>query len=1102
MKPVFLPHILQVSPLILAATLFGEVNPALSQASNIVPDNTLGTESSQVIENANGQPIEVITGGAQREQNLFHSFQEFNVSEGRGAFFANPEAVSNIFSRVTGSNPSNILGTLGVDGAANLYLINPNGIIFGANSSLNVQGSFTATTAGGIRFGEQGEFSAINPQAPQLLTINPSAYLFNQRSDQQINGIQSQGILAVSQGKNLVFLGGDINLLGNGGIGQNGINPGLYASGGTIEIGGLATTGEIGIDSSGNLVFPNDAEKSNVLLRNGIFADVRGISGGSISINANNLELSSSALVAQVLPGATTENNSAGDITINANNGILLNESVIVNQVSPSANGNSGIVNITANDLSLINNSGIDSSTFGQGNAGDIIIQVDESILLDSNGFISSNVVPGAIGDGGEIAISAKDLSITNGFQIQSRVEFSQDTLLAGQGDAGDINIDVTNGFKLEAITNNLASQIVTSIDPNVIGQGGDIRIQAGTITISNGAFINSGSGGQGDAGNIILQADGEIFIGGEGTGTFESPEGVIEVSIPSLVSTFVLPIFDLGEVEGNAGNINIEGESLHLVDGGLISASVARGEGGNITIEVDDAVVIDGVGSTDDFGVGEPGGIFNEIPVDGIGNAGDIKITANSVSINNGGAITASSFGIGTSGKIDIVARERVSLNGFGFLGDTQISSQIFTIADETGEGNANDINITTDSLELTNGAVISSETRRQGDAGNISIKEATSVFLSESAILSGVFGGIGQGGIISIETSSLYLDESAIQTVSQEGIGNAGDINLEIADSLTLTQQSNINSGVSLSEGDGGNINLTAGNSLNLSQNSAISGTVFKGSIGSGGDINIVSQNLSLTENSEISSENQAEGNAGNINIGLSNNIRLQKVFLNSSNITTAANQAAGGEINVTAEDIRLQGDSNILTNVNSGADNGGNITLTADSIIAFDDSDIFAFAADGRGGNVTLNTNVFFAENFTLNSLTANPDLLDENNRADVNATGNQPGIVSIPDVSFIQNSLTELPNNSIDTDELLANSCVVPAGDIGRGTFIITGGESLPLRPGEGRPSSYPTGEVRNVPEDNNSSWQPGDPIIEPQGVYRLTNGKLVLSRECR
>ncbi|MEN9871769.1 MAG: hypothetical protein RLZZ171_2761, partial [Cyanobacteriota bacterium] len=193
-------------------------------------------------------------------------------------------------------------------------------------------------------------------------------------------------------------------------------------------------------------------------------------------------------------------------------------------------------------------------------------------------------------------------------------------------------------------------------------------------------------------------------------------------------------------------------------------------------------------------------------------------------------------------------------------------------------------------------------------------------------------------------------------------------------------------------------------------------------------------------------------------------------------------------------------LRGDSDISTNVLNGAGGGGNIDITADSIIAFDDSDIFAFAADGQGGDITLDTPAYFAENFTFNSLTSNPDNLDNNSRADLNATGAVSGVVSIPDVSFIQNGLTNLPDNSINTDELVANSCVSPVGKRQEGKFIITGTGGLPVRPGNDSISDFATGEVRNVPS-NNSGWQRGDPIVEPQGVYRLTNGKLVMSREC-
>jgi filamentous hemagglutinin family protein len=125
--------------------------------------------------------IDQINGGATRGTNLFHSFQEFNVSEGRSAYFTNPAGIENILTRVTGTNPSNILGTLGVSGGnANLFLINPNGIIFGPNARLDVGGSFVASTASSIKFADGTEFSAVNPSAPPLLTISvPIGLQFN-----------------------------------------------------------------------------------------------------------------------------------------------------------------------------------------------------------------------------------------------------------------------------------------------------------------------------------------------------------------------------------------------------------------------------------------------------------------------------------------------------------------------------------------------------------------------------------------------------------------------------------------------------------------------------------------------------------------------------------------------------------------------------------------------------------------------------------------------------------------------------------------------------------------------------------------------------------
>ncbi|MCC5670770.1 hypothetical protein LC653_45225 [Nostoc sp. CHAB 5784] len=133
-----------------------------------------------------------------------------------------------------------------------------------------------------------------------------------------------------------------------------------------------------------------------------------------------------------------------------------------------------------------------------------------------------------------------------------------------------------------------------------------------------------------------------------------------------------------------------------------------------------------------------------------------------------------------------------------------------------------------------------------------------------------------------------------------------------------------------------------------------------------------------------------------------------------------------------------------------------------MTADSIVAFDDSDILAYAPGGAGGNITLDTPAFFGENYSPASSRNDPlNTLDRNNRVDINATGAFDGAITLPDVSFIQNSLSELPENQINTDSLLANSCIVRRNQSTKGTFTIIGTGGLPQRPGDAQMSSFPT-----------------------------------------
>ena len=199
------------SLLIIGVAVAFSDNYAIAQ---ITPDATLGAESSVVTPNSDIRdlPAELIDVGALRGTNLFHRFQEFNVGEGLRVYFASPVGVENILSRVTGIDPSDIRGTLGVDGSANLFLLNPNGIIFGSNATLDVSGSFIASTANSLVFDNGVEFSANTPEAPPLLTINVPLGL--QYGSNQPGSIVNAGNLAVGSKQNLTLVGGTVTTTG------------------------------------------------------------------------------------------------------------------------------------------------------------------------------------------------------------------------------------------------------------------------------------------------------------------------------------------------------------------------------------------------------------------------------------------------------------------------------------------------------------------------------------------------------------------------------------------------------------------------------------------------------------------------------------------------------------------------------------------------------------------------------------------------------------------------------------------------------------------------------------------------------------------------
>ena len=464
-----------------------------------------------------------------------------------------------------------------------------------------------------------------------------------------------------------------------------------------------------------------------------------------------------------------------------------------------------------------------------------------------------------------------------------------------------------------------------------------------------------------------------------------------------------------------------------------------------------------------------------------GSGNAGNLTIDTGSLLVRDGAEVAASTFGEGKGGSLQITADDSVDVIGTSI--DGKFASDLS--AQSQGSGDAGDLTIDTGSLLVRDGARVSTSTFGEGKGGRLQITADDSVdVIGESedgkfgSALSAQSQGSGDAGNLTIDTGSLLVRDGAQVSADTRGEGKGGSLQITADDSVDV-------------------IGTTA--------NGKFFSGLFTQSAGSGdaGNLTIDTGSLLVREGAFITSASRGEGTAGDINIKVRNTLQAE-----NGTISTNTRRFSGGEIAIKAGNIRLFGDSDIRTDVASGAGGGGNITLTADSIVAFSDSDILAFARDGKGGNITLNTPAFFGENYRPAPRNTNPDTLDNNNQVDINATGTVSGIITIPDVSFIQNSLIELPENQINTDSLLANSCIVRRNQPTRGSFTITGTGGLPQRPRDTQMSSFPTVDVETLPSDRtlsntspNRAWQKGDPIVEPQGVYQLPNGKLVLSREC-
>ncbi len=818
------------------------LTPINSVRAQIVPDGTLGAESSVVTPDVeiNGIPSDRIDGGATRGANLFHSFQDFNVGEGRGAYFSNPAAIENILSRVTGGNLSEILGTLGVLGDANLLFINPNGIVFGSNASLDVRGSFVGSTADSLVFEDGFEFSASNPQAPPLLTVdipiglgfrNNPGDIVNQSVANNGNGLQ------VATGETITLLGGNVDLDGGR----------IFAPGGTVELGGLSAAGEIGINADASLSFPDGIARADVTLSNGAEVDVRAAGGGSISVNARNIKISGGESDRNLLQAGIATNSGyptaqAGDIILNATDTISVSQgSVIANQVDSTGVGNAGGINITTTDLFLTDGVQIEAITAGKGNAGAIEITASNTIYLsglDSQGNFSgifTEVNSVATGNSEGIKITTGSLFLDDGAVIFAET--------FGKGNVGAIEITASDTISLSGLDNQgFGSQIVSSQRrEGATGNSEGIKITTGSLSLDDGALILAETFGEGDAGAVEITASDTIFLSG----------------------------------------LNNQGLSFSAI------------------------------GSQVDFVA--------------TGNSEGIKITTGSLSLDDGARISATTFGEGDAGAIEITASDTISLSGLDSQGNF---SGILSEVDSEATGNSGGIKITTDALSLTDGGVISTRTTGQGIAGNINITANTLEANLGSQILTDTITDFDAGDINLVLSNHLTLTGDNTGLFAQtEGLGQAGDLTVNVGE-MTITDGAVVT--VSSSQGQAGNINITAQNlHLNRGKITAVTGEIRGEEEGANITLEI-SDLLTIENESLISAEALNTANGGNIDIDTKFLIAFPSEDTEGSDITANAFEGSGGQINITAQGIfgieeRRTSEANQTNDIDASSESG---------------------------------------------------------------------------------------------------------------------------------------------------------------------------------
>ena len=521
--------------------------------------------------------------------------------------------------------------------------------------------------------------------------------------------------------------------------------------------------------------------------------------------------------------------------------------------------------NITINASNSLNVTGLgqittDSLVFGR--AGAITIDAGD-IFLAGTGQFESGVIASQsafAGDAGNVTINAANaITIKDGFRITS-------TSL-GSGNAGNVDvtsgqsINLSNNGRILGRTNEPPNATLDALFKEVFHQGfseedvngfPSLRTEMGNPNATMMevlAYLK----GRGD----IQIPDLDLIPGDGGRVSVTTP--VLTLNADASIQTSTGWEGNAGQIIGNVGSLSVNGGSfissssgivLRNPDGTIIGPVVGTGDAGSITLTANDKISVSGsnsVISTSTFGDG---------------GAGDISLSANQVNVQNGGGITSESGGT-LAGQPFV---------GIGNAGQITVSTPTLTMGDggtisvtTSGPGNAGNIALNVNNFTQTGGARVDSSTSGGGSGGDLSVTAANLASISgQGTGLFSTASSTGAGGDITVHAPQVQILDGATMSADSTGTATATAGNVNIVTSDLNMQNSSITTGATLA--DGGNISITTTGSIVHLTNSQITTSVQSG-VGGGGNITIDSD-LIILDDSRILA-NAFGGPGGNINI-----------------------------------------------------------------------------------------------------------------------------------------------------------------------------------------------------------------------------------------